>query len=66
MEACGSQPALAAEMECFGRQSIGVKQVCELVDELFWLNDGFQWQAVNLCSKAEQQLNEGHLLQKEG
>lgn len=65
MEACGSQCVLAAEMEHLWQQLIGVKQVCEPVDELFWLNNGFHWQAVNLCSKTEQQLKEGHLLQKE-
>jgi hypothetical protein len=62
MEVCGRQPGLAVELEHFGRQSICVKQVCELVDELFWSNDGCQ--AVNLCSKAEWHLKEEHLLQK--
>lgn len=67
MEACGPQCVLAAEMawEHFRWQLIGVKQVCELVDELFWLNNRFHWQAVNLCLTKEQQLKEGHLLQKE-
>lgn len=62
MEVCGCQSVLAAELVCFRQQSIYVKQVCELVDELFWLNDGFQ--TVNLHSKTERHSKEGHLLQK--
>jgi hypothetical protein len=56
---------MAAELEHFGQQSICAKQVCELVDELFWLNDGW-FQAVNLHSKTERHSKEGHssLLQK--
>ena len=63
-QACGCQPALAAELKLFGWQSICVKRVCELVVELFWLNDVFQ--AVSLCSKMEWHSKEGHLLQKVG
>jgi len=62
MQVCGCQPALAVKLEHVGWQSICVQEVWELVDEPFWLNNRFQ--AVNLYSKTEWHLKEGHLLQK--